>query len=447
MSRRSFAQVAPPPLVVAIVLLLSSSGSAFAQASAPTGNASAPAGNASPAANASQQATPADEPEGFLSEPGFITSIINLANQFGEQDSGTPKAGFYPEMSNMLTGSGWLAIGPGYRNYFANDRGLFEASAAVSWHLYTMGQARVEARDLADGHLRLGTQVIWQDNTQVNFFGIGPDVVDADQSQYQIQTHDFVGYATVTSKEWLTWGGRFGWLGHPKVMNPGGTFKPNVPSTLVAFPNDPAVSLSEQPALLHSEAAIAADTRNHRGHPTRGFLYRGALTNYWDRTYGTFTFHTWEAEGLQYVPLAGARVVLAFHAWTVQSNPGPEHEIPFYLLPSIGGNRVLRSYHTFEFHDNNLLSLQAESRFALFTHVDLALLADAGNVAPNFGGLNLDKTGYGAGVRLHTEKTTLARLDVAKGSQGWHVVFSTTEPFRLPRTRTRRENALIPFAP
>ncbi len=345
----------------------------------------------------------------------------------------------------MITGSGWVSLGPGYRRYFADDRAMFDTSAAVSWRLYKMGQARLEAQQLANGHLLLGTQFMWQDNTQVNFFGIGPDVFEDARSQYRMQSHDIVGYANLTTNEWFTIGGEVGWLGHPKLMNPGGSFQRDFPSTLEAFPSVPAANLSEQPAFLHSEAAITADTRDHRGHPTHGAMYRAALTNYWDRSTGLFTFHTWEGEGAQYVPLSDARVVLAFHAWTVANNPSVEHQIPFYLLPAIGGSRTLRDFHDFQFHDNNILVVSAETRFAVWTHLDAALFGDAGNVGLHYGDLNLDKTSYGAGVRLHNERTTLARLDVAHGPQGWHAVISTSEPYRLPRVR--RNTAIIPFFP
>jgi outer membrane protein assembly factor BamA len=431
--RSSARRVARFAALTIALLFCSNQRSAFAQA---TANAVDPAPQAPPATTPQQSA-------GLMSEPGFLSSAIGFANQFSDRDD-SQKSGFYPELSNMITGSGWVSVGPGYRRYFGkDDLTMFDASAAMSWHLYKMGQARLERQQLAGGHLTIGSQVMWQDNTQVNYFGIGPDVSDDDRSQYQMQSTDVVGYATVTTKEWLSINGELGWLGRPKLMNPGGTFKPNVPSTLDAFPNDPAANLSEQPKFLHSEASIIADTRDHRGHPTSGSMYRGALTNYWDKSDGVFTFHTWEAEGLKYIPLSDARVVLAFHGWSVYGNPS--NDIPFYLLPTMGGNRTNRAFHNFEFHDNNLLVLQAESRFAVWEHMDAALFVDAGNVAQHYGDLNLDQRSYGAGLRVHTEKTTLARLDVADGHQGWHVVFSTSEPFRLPRVR--RIPAIIPFFP
>jgi hypothetical protein len=399
---------------------------------------------ADPPAQAAPPIAP-ERPSGLMGEPGFLSSVIDFTNQRFRDSASKPKNGFYPELSNMITGSGWVSLGPGYRRYFADDHGMFDTSAALSWRMYKMAQARLEAQQLADGHLLLGTQFMWQDNTQVNHFGVGPDVLEDARSQYRMQSHDLVGYATVTTTDWLAITGKVGWLGHPKLMDPGGTFVGDFPSTRDAFPTDAAASLSEQPAFLHSEAAVTADTRDYRGHPTHGSMYRAALTNYWDRTDGFYTFHTWEAEGLHYVPLADARVVLAFHGWTVSGNPVGGHDIPFYLLPSIGGSRTLRSYHDFQFHDNNVLLVSAESRFALYTHLDAALFADAGNVARHFSDLNLDKTSYGVGVRLHNQRTTLARLDVAHGAQGWHFIASTSEPFRLPRVR--RATAIIPFTP
>src|SRR5215208_1362442 len=181
---RSSAHVAARFAALITVLLVGPGRQfAFAQADAPVADpspatladsSSATLADSSPAAAAGPSPqVPAEEPqppEGFFSDPKFISSAMRLVNQFGEHD-GRPKSGFYPELSNMITGSGWLSIGPGYRQYFANDHGMFETSAAVSWRMYKMGQARVEGQNLAGGHLLIGSQFMWEDETQVNYFG------------------------------------------------------------------------------------------------------------------------------------------------------------------------------------------------------------------------------------------------------------------------------------
>jgi Omp85 superfamily domain len=419
-------------------------------AAAQTDPANAPAQTQAPISGGAPTQSPGGSPpplapDGFIREPLFLSSGIDfLIDKFGDGTS-EPKSGFYPELSNMISGSGWVSVGPGYRKYFYDRHLLLDTSAAVSWRLYAMGQGRVELLDLADGHLMLGAQAMWQDATQVNYFGIGPGAIDPDQSQYQLQAFDFVGYASVYANDWLTFDGTLGWLPSPKVMPPGGTFKQDFPFSRDLFPANPAMSLSQQPDFLHSNVSVTADTRDTHGHPTSGGRYRAALTTYSDRSTGVFSFRQYEGEATQFVPLADRRWVLAFRGWAVFSDVGPGHEIPFYLLPTIGGQNTLRDFHNYQFHDNNSLVVNAESRWSIFTHVDAAVFFDAGNVAAAARDLNLDKTSYGVGLRLHTELATIARLDVAQGPQGWQFVFRTSDPMRL--TRGRRRVANIPFTP
>jgi len=382
---------------------------------------------------------------GLLMEPQLLTNAIDAAFERFEE-SVTPGDGLYLELSNMITGSGWVSVGPGYRRQVFNRNAFVDVSAAVSWRLYNMVQGRFEMPELANRHVSVGTQVMWQNQTQVNYFGLGSTSSDANKSQYQMQSVDFVGYASVRPVTSLTIGGEYGYLRRPEIMSPGGTFKPTLPTTVEQFPNDPGVGISFQPSYLHGEASITSDTRDHRSHPTIGGLYRAALTTFSDRSTGTFTFRQYEAEAAQFVPVTEDRGwVLALHGWMVASDASSGHDVPFYLLPSLGGNNTLRAYSDYRFHDRNLVVVNAESRWALFTHMDAAIFADAGNVAARIEDLNLRKTSYGAGVRLHTDRMTFARLDVAYGAEGWRVVFRTTDPLRLARL-TRRV-AAAPFVP
>jgi hypothetical protein len=84
-------------------------------------------------------------------------------------------------------------------------------------------------------------------------------------------------------------------------------------------------------------------------------------------------------------------------------------------------------------------------RVAIFAHVDAVALFEAGNVAARFNDLNLDKTSYGVGVRVHSDRSTFARLDVARSPEGWQIVFRLNDPFGLSRINKR--TAQVPFAP
>ena len=393
------------------------------------------------------QVTTEQEPRtGFFSEPRLIRKSMNWVADFAGDGSGTPKDGFFVEFSNMLTGAGWISAGPGYRHTLFNRHAIAETSASLSWRMYKMAQGRFEFVDLANNHLSVGTQLMWRDMTQVQYFGLGPESDESFRSQYRMRTTNWVGYAKARPKEWLTIGGDLGWLKRPELGHTAGSFKRDLPESHDAFPADPAVNVDAiQPNFLHGGLSIVADTRDHRSHPTSGGMYRAAWTTYRDQGAGRFTFDRYEAEAAHFVPLADQRIVFAFHGWTAVSTVAADRDVPVYLMPSLGGKNTLRAYSDYRFHDRNLVVVTAESRFAVFRHVDLAAFFDAGNVAHRASDLNFDKHDYGIGIRLHNLRSTLARLDIARGDGGWKFAFSTNDPLHL--TRVRKSTAAAPFVP
>ena len=413
---------------------------------APAGTTSTSGGNTPvPAGTTGQIATPTTTPiTGLFKEPKFLTTGINYAVEKFDADDQRNKNGWYLELSNMITGSGWISAGPGYRRYVWSDKAFWDTSAAASWHLYTMAQTRFEARDLTKHRITAGTQVMWQDQTQINFFGVGPDSPDV-QSQYRLRSTDAVSYASF--QPWNDWtlGGEAGYLFSPQLSSASGTFRPDVPTTPELFPFVPGTQLSDQPSYIHAELSLTGDTRDYRSYPTRGGVYRIVADSYNDQGTGLFTFRQYEAEALQLIRLGSPNWILALRGWLVTSDVNSNHEVPFYFLPSLGGAFTLRSFLSYRFHDLDSLMVNAESRWAVYRHVDLGAFIDACNVAPVFRELNLDQTSVGAGLRFHVEHTNFARFDVAHGSEGWQFVFRTGDFFRLARL-TRRV-ADIPFVP
>jgi hypothetical protein len=415
---------------MSVLLLMAAASTASAQNAPPSG----PPQEAKPESAAV---------EGFFPEPRPLQRAI----QFAEKRSGDgseEKGGFYPELSNMPTGAGWITVGPGYRHWFFDNQLLVAGSAAISWRAYKMAQTRVELPGLAGDRLVVGSQVRWQDLTQITFFGTGPDTAQSQRSEYRLKSTNVLGYAEVTPTAWLSFGGRIGWIRRPSVMAPAGTFKRGHPATEEMFPNDPVFALDEQPRYGYGEASVAIDTRDHRGYPRRGGIYRAGWSRYSDRDTGTFSFRRSELEAAHFVPVAPG-VVLAARGWLVTSQTAEGNHVPFYLQPGLGGNNTIRSYNDYRFHDRNLLVVNVESRFAIFTHMDAAVFADAGNVAPRVAELDLHRRAFGVGVRVHTLKATLARFDVSHGEAGWMLFFRANDVLRL--ARLSRRTAPVPFAP
>jgi hypothetical protein len=389
------------------------------------------------------------ESRGFFAEPRVLSKAFDVSRKYvgGDEETGATgkKNGFYPELGNMVTGAGWISAGAGYRHSLFADRALIDVSTGISWRAYKMAQLRFEVTPFADERFAVGTQVRWQDLTQVNYFGEGPESLESNRSQYRLESTDTVGYAIVRPREWLAVHGRLGLLRNPELRQPAGAFLRDFPSTFETFPDDPVYRLDRQPDFLHTEVAVVGDTRDEPGYPTRGGVYRAAWSNYRDRTADMFSFGRYEAEAAHFVPVFDDNVVFAVRGWVVGSSTKPGQHVPFYLAPSLGGSNTLRGYADYRFHDRNLALVNTEMRVAIFEHVDAVALFEAGNVAARFGDLNLEKKSYGFGIRVHSDTATFARLDLARSDEGWRVVFRLNDPFRLSRFNKR--TAQVPFAP
>jgi hypothetical protein len=398
----------------------------------------------SPTPAAAQDAT-APAPPGFVREPPWIERAVVFVDRrtgSGEIDGNTLREGYYVDFGNMIPGAGWISAGPGYRRWYGRDFLFVDASAAISWRGYKTAQARFEFPALARSRLAVGSQIRWQDYTQVSYFGEGPESFESNASDYRLTSTNLVGYARLRPVEWLAFGGNIGWL-QPDIRSRAGFFERDRPETQDLFASDAVFAQPEQPAFIHSEASVTADTRDFPGHPTRGGLYRAAAANYSDRDSGLFSFRRYELEGAQFISLAGSRLVIALHGWLATSDTSDGNVVPFYLQPSLGGHNSLRSYADYRFHDRNMLLINVEARVPMMTHVDAAVFFDAGNVAPRVGDLNLDKRSVGAGLRLHTRRTTVARVDVARGDEGWRFLVRLTDPLNL--ARLARRTAAVPF--
>ena len=93
---------------------------------------------------------------------------------------------------------------------------------------------------------------------------------------------------------------------------------------------------------------------------------------------------------------------------------------PFYLLPQLGSDEMMRAYYAGRFRDQNLLALQSEIRLKLNPRFGIVAFAAAGNV---YSGGNLKliqfKPSVGGGFRYFydIERGLSVRMDYAIGEQ------------------------------
>jgi outer membrane protein assembly factor BamA len=186
------------------------------------------------------------------------------------------------------------------------------------------------------------------------------------------------------------------------------------------FDLDDLPGFLEQPDFLRLEASAEVNYRVPQGNPRRGGLYRLTLERFEDQKAGLNTFRRVELDVQQYLPLVKDRRVVALRGFLSSAEGAGERRVPFYMQRTLGGPDDLRGFRRFRFRDENLLLLQAEYRWEIFTAVDGAIFYDAGMVAPQFDQLTLERleTDYGIGFRFGTVKGVFLRIEGAFGSSG-----------------------------
>lgn len=389
-------------------------------------------------------AKPADDTHaGIFHEPRLIAKAARLAEK---RTADSPyKDGFFLESGSMITGAGWISLGPGYRHRVFNNRAVFSTSGALSWRFYNMAQARLETAK-SDSPFSFGTALVYQDALQVNYFGLGNDTDISARTGYRLRSTDIDGHARYKRGP-LTIDARAGWMPMLEVGEMAGRV-PEFPNTQDAFTETTAPGVTSQPSFAHTDASATYDVRDVPGHPTSGGAYMVSVGTYNDLDTGRYSFRTMQLEGTQYVPLFSRRLVFALRAWGVFTGTGEGNSVPFYLMPNTGGRNTIRGYRDFRFSGPQTEVFSAESRWAIFEHIDAALFVDAGRVADRISDLGFTdlKHSTGVGVRFHTATSTVARFDVARSSEGWIITFKMNEPFRR-KTVMGKLPPVVPFVP
>jgi hypothetical protein len=331
-----------------------------------------------------------------------------------------PAEGFYPRVGNVTAGSG-IALGPAYRR-----PGVFDGSADVSafgmasFQRYWMLEARLRMPRLARERASIDLHAQRYDFPDEDFFGSGPASRRADHVTFGVRNTVLGATGAVHPRGWLAFGAGIDYL-TPRI-DAGRGGRPI--GTL--FDDATAPGLRLQPDFVRYEASGELNYREPRGNPRRGGRYALAAQRFVDIDDGRHTFQRVEADLQQYLPLLRDRRVLALHALVSASNADDGRTIPFYLQRTLGGPDDLRGFRRFRFRDANMLLLQAEYRWEIFTAVDGAIFYDAGKVASRVGDLDLQdlESNYGIGFRFGTRNGVFLRVEGAFGSSdGKHFIF------------------------
>lgn len=333
--------------------------------------------------------------------------------------------GVYLKFGTLTTGSGF-AFGGGYRSRRLLGRTAgFDAWAGMTATGYWETQARFQAPVTADGRLVTSVFGRYQDYPREDYFGLGPDAPRAGFSDFRLKGPSLGGRADARIAGPLTVAGGLDYL----ALRTGDGTDPGVPSIGRTFDPVSAPGLGTDADFLRAYAAVDVDTRQPRN-ARRGGWHRAEYSHYGDRG-GRWSFDRLDVDLRQFASILSERRVFTARAYVSTASAASGQQVPFYLMPTLGGNETLRGFRAYRFRGPHALLLQGEYRFEVWSGLDAALFYDTGKVALRRRDLDLRglESNYGFGFRFNTDHGTILRVDTALGSrEGIHlwVVFGGT---------------------
>jgi hypothetical protein len=331
---------------------------------------------------------------------------------------------WHPFLENAYRGGGF-ALGVGYMHH-VSPYNLLDVRGSYSLRSYKRAEVEFMAPRIFRRRGSLSLLGGYREATQVGFYGIGTDSVKDDRANYAFDR--WYGSATMTVRptrgllmlrggvELTEWN-----------QKPGEGTAPSVETVY-----DPATlpGLGSRITYLHTQGTVGLDWRTSADYSRRGGFYGVTLHDYKDSD-DEFGFHQVDYEVVQHVPILRETWAISLRGLIETTSLKGDQDIPYYMLPSLGGGSNLRGYSSWRFRDRNSMLLQAEWRIMVNRYLDTAFFYDAGKVTRLTADLDLDglRHDFGFGVRFHTPISTPLRIDLAKSSEGLAVVFSNSAAF------------------
>jgi hypothetical protein len=336
--------------------------------------------------------------------------------------------GWYPRLGGVTRGSGFAA-GPGLRGSVLGTRVYLDASGAISTKGYKAFDARARWLQTFERRVELWTEFRYEDFSQEDFFGTGMATTPAMRTSYDFNSADVRVRGVVTPRRWAKLGVAAGFM-RPAI---GTGSDPDYPSIEERFTDAEAPGLLEQPDFVHTTISADIDYRDLPGNPARGGLYQASLGFWNDVSLDAYDFRRVDAHAIHYVPLTpdGQHVLSGLAAATYVNN-ATGNRVPFYFLAYVGGMDTIRSFREFRFKDENAMWLSAEYKWRPRPFLSISVFADAGETRANWEDVDLRnmRTGYGAGVGLHSAKQTIVRFDLGTGGgEGWQFFIKVRPTF------------------
>lgn len=174
--------------------------------------------------------------------------------------------------------------------------------------------------------------------------------------------------------------------------------------------------------------AASYDNRDNIFYPNSG-LYLQTNLNWNNHFFGSdYDFLSFQFD-LRNYQRVGDDQVLAVQA-LAETSTG---DVPFYRLPRLGGDSLLRGFYNGRFRDMNLVAVQAEYRFPVWKRLGAVVFGAMGSLANRFREISFDNLKYAAGFGLRfkiiPKENANLRVDLAFGPGTYGIYFKAGESF------------------
>jgi hypothetical protein len=339
-----------------------------------------------------------------------VEHVIDRLERWGFID-GQPD-GFYPWMGSVYPGGGF-AGGAGFRKPFGDD-GSLNVFGGYSTATFSRAQADLALPTFWSNRARVTVTGAYVDAPDVRYFGVGDATRKEDGTYFGYTPTTGGARLDIGVSRYLTVGGA---VEYDYSDLSGGKSAPSIEEGFTPA-NTPALELSTA-KYIKSTARAAYDWRKQPGYSGRGGLYRVQFDDFRERGNDVYSFRSLEAEARQLIPIMRANWVIALRGLATLTDLDDSSNVPFFLLPSLGGGSTLRGYQDFRFRDRNRLLLNAELRWTPARIVDMAIFYDAGKVTARREDLDFNdlKESYGIGMRLIGVNGYVFRVEAAHSKE------------------------------
>lgn len=184
---------------------------------------------------------------------------------------------------------------------------------------------------------------------------------------------------------------------------------------------DDSVTGSNGGTLFGIGTDLVWDSRDNLFFPNKG-NYRYLKIIFYPSSLSDFVFHSFEADIRHYTSFSPDHI-LAGNVYFAAAGG----DVPFYMLPALGGGNRMRGYFKGRYRDNVYSMAQLEYRRYFWRRLGFVVFAGLGDVAPGLMKFRFNdlKYSYGLGLRyLYNKKQKLnLRMDVGFGNDGNNGVY------------------------